>query len=57
MTKTQVATHYSLRCKFKDANTVEVTVVNIDTQTTYQLKWTFADLAKKPQIEEVKSND
>lgn len=54
MKKTQIATHYSLRCKFKDSDTIEVTVVNMDTQTTYQLRWAFADLTGKAVVEEVK---
>lgn len=57
MKKTQTATHYSLRCKFKDSSTVEVTVMNLDTQSTYQLRWTFADLEAKPIEKEVKQND
>lgn len=61
MNKTQTATHYSLRCKFKDSDTVELTVVNHDNGATYQLRWTFADLTAKPITEKLskggESND
>lgn len=40
----------SLRCKFKDAKTVEVTVINHEDMITYQILWNYEDEKSKPVV-------
>lgn len=40
----------SLRCKFKDFKTVEVTVINHETNETYQILWSYMETRKPVKV-------